>query len=316
MTRSVQAIPEAPPGVDPAVLAKINAMFAKTTQRTSMAEQVVVASPQGLKEETASMTVDEGAWFGSSHKKVKPVRKGMIVLNHEYSDEGELPSPQEASYKVQEVVDDVDDADAHNTPETHPLLPKYEQDDNPANSSAVTPSSQLTDPTEPRILTRTVYRSKRKTAKTTHKGPIAAPSLSTLLLAIFTYLSNIIFEYSPYQIRETSKKLVVRVEAQEIEFTSLTSSKTTSTQPNYSSSSSDTATAEPGSMVGVIVLLHVGDDRNGQQGRIVEIRAKPKRVRQLLQDEGVENLVEDMYGMELRGALMKLGRKMSRKKMV
>jgi hypothetical protein len=341
MNSSLQAVPEAPLGVDPAVLAKINAMFARTTQRTPIADQVVEAGPKGLKEETALMPVDEGAWFESSckkKKKKKPVRKGMMGLNNEDSDEGERSSPQKAPYKVQEAADEIDDAKAHDVPETHPLLPKDEQDDNadddPADSSADTPSSQPTDPAAPRILTRIIYPYERKTPntpspvpprrslpKTTPKGPIDPPSLSTLLLGILAYLRNLIFdsspniiEYSPYQIRETYKKIVVRVEAQEVEFPSPPSSTSTSAPPNSSSSSSDTGIMAPGSVVGVIALLHVDDGRNVQQNRIIEVRAKPKRVRQLLQDEGVEDLVEDMYGMEIMGALRKLERKMSRKK--
>jgi hypothetical protein len=106
------------------------------------------------------------------------------------------------------------------------------------------------------------------------------PYLSSFIASIFTYISAFfigaepaIIEYSPAHIKLQQSQ--IRVEAQVVEFD---------------------GSEQAGKVVGVVASLHVGN-------RTVPIVARPKRVRELLRADGVEDLPEEIYEREIKGAL-------------
>jgi hypothetical protein len=121
-------------------------------------------------------------------------------------------------------------------------------------------------------------------------------SFSSLLKLIFNCIMDIfnddpaIIEYTPEQIRR--KINTVRVEAQIIEY-------------EAEMPSSPGSIPSPKRIVSVTALLYVDEL---DQRRAVPITAKPKRVRDLIRDDGSYDLVEDLYKKEIKGALKKLGK--------
>lgn len=96
-----------------------------------------------------------------------------------------------------------------------------------------------------------------------------------------------IIEYSDSEVKRMIYEAKIKVEAQIAEL------------PEYLG----TMSSPPANVELILVLVQVRDDEEGQT---VSIKAKPKRVRQLLKDHGVRGLAGDVYGAQIKEALQRV----------
>jgi hypothetical protein len=208
------------------------------------------------------------------------------------------------------------DVDAKvNTEETLPPSPELESDSGEAafETNTLLPSQQsfqlVTLPTSlqtpvapsraPRIIASCIYPNEDELIvepPSLPPGQQETFSFSALLKLICNCVMDIfidppaIIEFTPEQIRR--KITTVRVEAQIIEYEAQIPSSTG-------------VIPSPERVVSVTALLYMGEN---DQRRAVPITARPKRVRDLISNEGSYDVVEDVYKREIKGALKNLGK--------
>ncbi|CAO2648317.1 Nn.00g075840.m01.CDS01 [Neocucurbitaria sp. VM-36] len=173
-----------------------------------------------------------------------------------------------------------------------------EGDDCDRSDEEATPKELSTS--TPKIIARYAYPSESRTLAAPEPQPSTAQPQSSspsLLDRIISYIASCIvsyiasyFEASPaiieYTKKEIARKTKVRIEAQQV---------------NHPSSTED------GNVIRLVALVQNGIWENGEsKAAPVEIKAKHKRIREILNDTGIEYVAEELYAEEIRGAFQKL----------
>jgi hypothetical protein len=303
MSNLSQSPPQAPPGVDPEVLSKINALF-------ETPEAIVTPSPRRLPTETAKKME---AWWASTGAPSAERVVGVVVDKEQHEVQNGVQDQggnEEQSADVNSAADEEDhlefnDIDFFNLTLEDDIVSNiqlYNLDNlyPPGSAHVPQPSPQPVDPQAPKIIARYIYPSERQSGPLPPVPPQLGQKWPTLpymigmiygfvvelIKDIFCTSGPMIVEYSEHQIRQNANE--VRVETQAVEFEVPTSA--------------NTAVPAPGMVIGVVALLHVGHD---DQREAIPIIAKPKRVRQLLRDSGWDT-VEGLYGKQIKVALKEL----------
>lgn len=300
MSKPTEGRPAAPLGVDPDVLSQINALFREPKmivrsarrRRDSAANSVAwwkeaVPSPPGYNDTTAAPALEEAPVAnpigdGNSIKEAD-LEHNMENLRH--------PSPEDNSEE-----DDLKERNSLLTP-----------DQSPGSGDISSSINSVVDLDAPKFMARYIYPSER------HPGPLSpltlSPSSPPLLPPFneinlahwpnitFSIMSSIesvmnfimedktpgVIEYSASEVKQKMNE--IQVEAR------------ISDAPK----SSGATTSVPEKVVGIVAFVSVGEN---QPPQVVSITAKPKRVRQVLKDYGVRNVAEDVYGSQIKEALM------------
>lgn len=185
-----------------------------------------------------------------------------------------------SSHTTEDAGSDSED-EVSNCPGAYPESEPTPEDGGQDHSKPPRPT-----PPPPKIIARYTYPSEHRVVAPLRQPPAPPPSLFG---RIATYVSSYfdtspaIIEYTDRQIKRQAKVRVV--EAQHVKY----------------------ATDEK--VVRVVALVSNGalDEAGEVKARQVEIRAKHRRVRQLLRDEGMGGYVaEEVYSKEIRGALRRL----------
>jgi hypothetical protein len=289
MSAFSQALSDTPPCIETNVLEKINAMFSRSAQNSPAVEptkpDMNKAEEKPLYAAAISPPLDEAAWFGNkgSVKKTQP-------------ETGNPQKTEETEKATSESARNASDEDEGEYYDATPSQPEYI--------------------TKSRVLARYVYPLEQRPPHLPlldwpppALAPVALPSLFSLVGLVWDTISSFIsssepnvVEYSAAEIKKNKANITVRVEAQQVQFTL---PRTPNYTPSPSQSSSETADAEPETVVGIVVLLHF-DTGHGGKKEVIPIMAIPKRVRQLLKMEGVNDLAEELYGKEIKVALGRL----------
>jgi hypothetical protein len=285
MSNFALPIPDAPSRIDPEVLSKINALFK---------ELEMMKTPNSPKQ--TGVTKKREAWWENTEPPSADQQVSENMANGEENKDGGPKAVEEDELELnQEQL----------------LLPPCEDDIEVSIQSSevnafLSPESTTTaqlapQPIEPIIIARYIYPAERRPG-TNPQLPVrparpAPPTLASLIRMIFQCILELftdfftdepaIIEYTPRQIRQRVEE--IRVEAQVVE--------------HDVSAPINSETTTPERVVGILALIHVGQD---VQRQATPITATPKRVRQLLKGHGVD-LVEDVYGNQIKAALKDLG---------
>jgi hypothetical protein len=274
MSNCAQPIPDAPSGIEPEVLSKINALFQ---------EPEVMKTPNSPKQTGA--TKKEEAWWKNTEP---PSADQQVSENITYEERDEDEGPKA-------IGEDRIDSNHSSEDDVETNIQSSDVDSLPSPES--TPITQLVpQPTVPSIIARYIYPAKSRpgTPPPLPARP-AQPTLAALLvmmswfiIELFTDISTdepAIIEYTPRQIGKKTEEIRVRAQIIECDVSVPINPATTLDK-----------------VVGVLALVHVGQD---VQRQAIQVMASPKRVRQLLKGHGVL-LVEDVYGNQIKTALKDL----------
>jgi len=276
MNSNIESSPTAPSGVDPDVLSQIDALFR---------EPKMVMRPALRRRDNA----------GNPVRRWKKAVPSPLAHNNTTADSFRLPSPE-------------DDLDEDEPSERDAVLTTDQSLGSEVTSSSITPSA---DPNAPKFMARYVYPSERRPGPLSPALPLPSPppplppSSETNLAhwpnITFLIMSSIqsvmdfimgdstpgVIEYSASEVKQKMNEIQVEARIAEA--------------PN----SSGATTTAPEKVIGIVALVSVGENRPPQA---VSIFAKPKRVRQLLKDYGAKDMAEDVYGLQIKQALMSLRR--------
>jgi hypothetical protein len=265
MSAHNQLPPEAPPGIDLVVLAKVNALFAQ--QSTQQCTRLTVKD-----EDVVSPLVDQVA-------SCLTLTETPNADNSTQGDDNILPEQIKTSQGKDIGLEETQDEDQDEV--------IWEERGEAENH-------------QPRILARYSYPSESLPAPVklpptyafpSHPPP--SPSLTSLIGNVTSYVAGYISSYFTsepaiieYSDKEIRKQMKVCVEAQKLKC------------PDPHSHEK---------VIRVIALVaNRGRKNSEEKARTVEIRAKPKRVREILKSAG-GYVAEDVYRQEIRSALKKLG---------
>jgi hypothetical protein len=167
-----------------------------------------------------------------------------------------------------------------------------------------TSSSQVANAHEPKILARYIYPSEHRPdtpppaeigSLSSGHWPTLASLIGTLIHCIIDFILDddrpAVIEYSNEEAKQKTKG--IQIEARVV--------KSNSPQSNPESPQ---GIPRPEKVIGIVALVPSGTDGHH---RAVSITAKPKRVRQILNEE-VVHLAEDVYGAQIKAALNGLRR--------
>lgn len=279
MASSQDSSVSAPEGIEEDVLAKIDAFLERsepTRPKLSRRGASNEMEAWWTKPATPSSDQAESAQLSGSQEKGMFFEKDLSPIDAEEAldfdpDKFRLPSSEDSSL----------DSDEEECSEKDALL---SQDDVSASPTEQHHDYGVTDPMAPKIIARYIYPSEHSSPPLSKRQPVPPSTLASLLAMLWVYILSFfisdepgIVEYSPQEIKCRAGDITV--EAQVVEFS-----------------------AEPEKVVGVMALIHVGDD---EQVHAFPITAKPKRVRDLIKDE-VGRTPEDVYRKQIKGALKAL----------
>jgi hypothetical protein len=256
----------------------------------------MIMTPRVASQDSISKKTD--AWWTS--KDIAPDLEAFGATTYKETIQSHAEATREANAEFNEdfrlpLSDSDSDSDKESS-EIDTLLPSQQAFELGALPVLQTP---VVDPHTPKIIARYIYPPEHRLVATPPKlpprrdQPPQSSVFSSLLSLLFSCIIDsepAIIEYTPQQIRQGISEACV--EAQMIEYEAQT----------FIGSGDGCL---PKKFVSVIALLHVGKI---DQRRAVPITAKPKRVRELLKDNGMYDSAEDVYRKEIKGALKSLGK--------
>ena len=281
----------APRGFEPEVLKKLNALLRRRSEqarRPSVARQH--SSGGKADNQTAAVTqrrIDGGVSTLESHKKLD-------------LDEFRLPGKGKGS----------------ETPSLPKSVPQLPQGDYFENGEAIavptTHGSSM-----PKVIAHYIYPERQSAIAQAPQSParcavppaVAPRTLYETLAAACMQLKSFFIDDDPcvieFSAAQIESSLEIRVEVQAVEFSGPRKPQGSGSAPEFLLLSE-----QSGKTIGVLAFLHIEDGNSLGPVRKIPIMAKPKRVRQLLNDRGYCTLPEDTYGEDIKAALKGLQAKL------
>jgi hypothetical protein len=294
MSNTTHSAPQAPFGIDPEVLSKINTLF-------ETPEAIVTPSPRRLPTETTQVME---AWWANTGSPSADQTVVEGVADEEQNEDGDFPDTEQDDFEFNDdfFLKPPSENDIDSNIELYDLIDLLPPECSPATQPIAQQVPQPVDPRAPRIIARYIFPSAPQPGtppplppqKPETTWPTTLPNLIAmfyrfiveLIKDIFCSSGPLVVEYSDRQIRQNANDVRVETQAVEYEVPASTASEIT----------------KPETVVAVVALFHVG---NTDQREAIPIIAKSKRVRQILKDDGYD-LVEDMYIKQIKQTLAEL----------